>query len=229
MAEKLSPEQELSRLIPVLDAIGDLPEIEGKLISVDTFYSEVALEAAKHGADIVNDVSGGRLDSDMHKVVAGLKIPYVAMHMRGDPSTMQNSENLTYSDVCVDVARELCVLAGEAELSGLPAWRMIVDPGIGFSKNMEQNLDIVNRLKDIRGEIGKRRLAMSRVPVLLGVSRKRFLGEICSQPNAAQRDAATVACVAAGVFGGANIVRVHNVRDNRDAVRVCEALMRRRK
>ncbi|GER55843.1 dihydropteroate synthase [Striga asiatica] len=223
MAEKLSPEQELSRLIPVLDAVVDLPEIEGKLISVDTFYSEVASEVAKHGANIVNDVSDGRLDPDMHKVVAGLEIPYVAMHMRGDPSTMQNSENLSYVDVCADVARELCECVGEAELSGLPAWRMIVDPGIGFSKNTEQNLDIVNGLKYIRGEIGKKRLAVSRVPLLLGVSRKRFLGEICSQPNAAQRDAATVACVAAGVFGGANIVRVHNVRDNRDAVRVCEA------
>ncbi|GER47042.1 UTP--glucose-1-phosphate uridylyltransferase [Striga asiatica] len=185
MAEKLSPEQELSRLISVLDVVVDLPEIEGKLISVDTFYSEVASEAAKHGANIVNDVSGGRLDPDMHKVVAGLEIPYVAMHIRGDPSTMQNSENLSYGDVCADVAREL-----------------------------------FNGLKYIRGEIGKRRLAVSRVPLLLGVSRKRFLGEICSQPNAAQRDAATVACVAAGVFGGANIVRVHNVRDNRDVVRI---------
>ncbi|GER31872.1 dihydropteroate synthase [Striga asiatica] len=110
----------------------------------------------------------------MHKVVAGLEIPYVAM---------QNSENLSYDDVCTDVARELCECVGEAELSGLPAWRMIVDPGIGFSKNTEQNLDIINGLKDMRGEIGKRRLALSRVPLLVGVSRKRFLGEICGQPN----------------------------------------------
>ncbi|GFP85095.1 dihydropteroate synthase [Phtheirospermum japonicum] len=228
MAVKLSPEQELDRLIPVLEAVKKLPEMEGKLISVDTFYSKVALEAVKNGAHLVNDVSAGNLDPNMHNVIAGLKIPYIAMHMRGDPMTMQARENLIYGDVCADVASEVYARIREAELLGVPAWRMIIDPGIGFSKNTEQNLDIVKGLSRIRSEMGKKSVAMSRAPLLIGPSRKRFLGEICDRPNAAQRDVATVACVTAGVLGGANIARVHNVRDNRDAIKFCDALLQRR-
>ncbi|GFP95324.1 dihydropteroate synthase [Phtheirospermum japonicum] len=228
MAVKLSPEQELDRLIPVLEAVKKLPKMEGKLISVDTFYSKVALEAVKNGAHLVNDVSAGNLDPNMHNVIAGLKIPYIAMHMRGDPMTMQARENLIYGDVCADVASEVYARVREAELLGVPAWRMIIDPGIGFSKNTEQNLDIVKGLSRIRSEMGKKSVAMSRAPLLIGPSRKRFLGEICDRPNAAQRDVATVACVTAGVLGGANIARVHNVKDNRDAIKFCDALLQRR-
>lgn len=229
MASKLSPEQELERLIPVLEGVKDLPEMEGKLISVDTFHSQVALEAVSRGAHLVNDVSAGLLDLNMHNVVAALKIPYVAMHMRGDPSTMQDHENLVYDNVCGDVASELYTRVRDAELSGIPAWRIIVDPGIGFSKNTQQNLDILMGLPDIRHEIGKKSVAMSHAPLLVGPSRKRFLGEVCGRAVAAERDAATVASITAGVLGGANIVRVHNVRDNRDAVKLCDAMLRRRR
>ncbi|KAL0358204.1 UNVERIFIED_CONTAM: Folate synthesis bifunctional protein, mitochondrial [Sesamum calycinum] len=229
MASKLSPEQELERLIPLLEAVKNMPEMEGKLISVDTFYSQVALEAVNKGAHLVNDVSAGQLDSDMHNVVAALKIPYIAMHMRGDPSTMQNHENLAYNNVCVDVASELYMHVRDAELSGIPAWRIIIDPGIGFSKNTEQNLDILMRLPAIQSEIARRSVAVSHAPLLIGPSRKRFLGEICGQPTAAQRDPATIAAITAGVLGGANIVRVHNVRDNRDAVKLCDAMLQRRR
>ncbi|KAL6582079.1 hypothetical protein OROMI_006093 [Orobanche minor] len=229
MENKLSPEQELDRLIPVLEAVKNLPEMEGKLISVDTFYSHVALEAVKNGAHLINDVSAGKLDPNMHNVIAGLKIPYIAMHMRGDPLTMQNDDNLKYSNVSADVAREVYTCVRDAELLGIPAWRIIIDPGIGFSKNTEQNLDILNGLPEIRCEMGRKSLAVSRAPLLIGPSRKRFLGEVCGQTNAAQRDMATVACVTAGVLGGANIVRVHNVRDNSDAVKICDALLQRRK
>ncbi|XP_051122272.1 folate synthesis bifunctional protein, mitochondrial-like [Andrographis paniculata] len=227
MAAKLSPEQELERLIPVLEAVKNLDEMEGKLISVDTFYSQVALEAIDKGAHLVNDVSAGKLDPEMHHVIASCKAPYVAMHMRGDPGTMQNEENLVYEDVCRDVATELYASIRSAELSGVAAWRMAIDPGIGFSKNTRQNLDILAGLQDIRSEIGKKSLAMSRAPLLIGPSRKRFLGEICGRPSAADRDPATVAAVTAGVLGGADIVRVHNVRDNRDAVKLCDAILQR--
>ncbi|KAH6798688.1 Dihydropterin pyrophosphokinase / Dihydropteroate synthase [Perilla frutescens var. frutescens] len=229
MASKLSPEQELDRLIPVLEAVKGMPEMEGKLISVDTFHSQVALEAVSRGADLVNDVSAGQLDSEMYSVVAALRTPYVVMHMRGDPSTMQNHENLEYDDVCADVASELYTRVRDAEVSGIPAWRMIIDPGIGFSKNTEQNLDILMGLPDIRSEIAKKSVAISHAPLLVGPSRKRFLGEICGQPVAAERDLVTVASVTAGVLGGANIVRVHNVRDNRDAVKLCDAMLQRRR
>lgn len=226
MASRISSQEELDRLIPVLEAILKMPEMNGKLISVDTFYSEVASEAVSKGAHIVNDVSGGQLDPNMTKVVAGLKVPYVAMHMRGDPATMQNSENLQYDDVCKQVASELYSRVKDAELSGIPVWRIIIDPGLGFSKKTEHNLELLMGLPSIRAEIARKSLAMSHSPVLLGSSRKKFLGETCTRPAASERDPATVASVTAGVLGGANIVRVHNVRDNLDAVKLCDAMLK---
>lgn len=229
MASRISVQQELDRLIPVLEAVLGLPEVEGKIVSVDTFYSEVAEEAVSKGAHIVNDVSAGQLDSNMLKVVADLKVPYIAMHMRGDPSTMQNSENLQYDNVCKQVVSELYSKVREAEILGIPAWRMIIDPGLGFSKNCEHNLEILMGLPNIQAEIGRKSLALSHAPVLIGPSRKKFLGEVCNRPAATERDAATVASVTAAVLGGANIVRVHNVRDNVDAVKLCDAMLRQRR
>ncbi|XP_048231742.1 folate synthesis bifunctional protein, mitochondrial-like isoform X2 [Ricinus communis] len=228
MASRISPQEELDRLMPILEAVVKIPEMNGKLISVDTFYSEVALEAVKKGAQLVNDVSGGQLDPNMTKVVAGLEVPYVAMHMRGDPTTMQNSENLQYHDVCKQVASELYSQIKEAELSGIPAWRIIVDPGLGFSKNKEHNVEILTGLPAIRAEIAKKSLAISHAPILIGPSRKRFLGDICNRPAAMERDPATIASITAGILGGANIVRVHNVRDNLDAVKLCDAMKHKR-
>ncbi|KAK1437692.1 hypothetical protein QVD17_03488 [Tagetes erecta] len=227
MATKISVQEELDRLIPVLEKILELPEIEGKLLSVDTFYSEVAAEAVKKGAHIINDVSGGKLDSHMFRVVADLNVPYITMHMRGDPSTMQNSENLKYDDVCKEVGDELHDCVRSAELCGVPAWRIILDPGIGFSKKTEDNLEILMGIKRIRGEIGRKSLGVSRAPLLIGPSRKRFLGEICGRVSAVERDPATVSAVTCAVLGGANVVRVHNVGDNADAVRLCDSLLDR--
>lgn len=230
MATRISSQEELDRLLPVLEAVRGLPEMEGKLISVDTFNSEVASEAISNGADILNDVSAGSLDSNMHKVVAESGVPYMAMHMRGDPSTMQNEENLQYGDdVCKDVASELYMRVRDAEISGIPSWRVMIDPGIGFSKRVEHNLDIITDLPKIREEMAKRSIAVSHAPILIGPSRKRFLGDICGRPEAADRDAATVASVTAGILGGANIIRVHNVKDNADAAKVCDAMLRRRR
>lgn len=228
MASRISVEEELGRLIPVLEAIMSMPEVEGKLISVDTFYSEVASEAVRRGAHLINDVSAGKLDANMFKVMADLDVPYVAMHMRGDPCTMQNRENLKYDDVCKEISSELYSRVREAEMSGIPAWRIIMDPGIGFSKKTEDNLDVLTGLPDIRAEISERSLAMSHAPILIGPSRKRFLGEVCSRPAAVERDPATIASVTASVLCGANIVRVHNVRDNLDAVKLCDAILRQR-
>ncbi|KAF5745759.1 hypothetical protein HS088_TW07G01352 [Tripterygium wilfordii] len=229
MASRLSPQEELDRLIPVLEAVVDMPEMDGKFISVDTFYSQVASEAVRNGAHLVNDVSAGQLDPSMYKVVADLEVPYIGMHMRGDPCTMQSNENLQYGDVCKEVASELYSQIRDAELSGIPAWRIITDPGIGFAKRTEHNLDILMGLPNIRSEIAKRSLALSHAPMLIGPSRKKFLGEICSRPDATDRDPATIASVTAGVMGGANIVRVHNVRGNVDAVRLCDAMLKRRR
>jgi 2-amino-4-hydroxy-6-hydroxymethyldihydropteridine diphosphokinase/dihydropteroate synthase len=228
MASRISADEELDRLLPVLERIVEIPEMENKLISVDTFHSAVATEVVNKGAHLINDISAGQLDPNMHSVVSALNVPYIAMHMRGDPTTMQNNENLRYDDVCKQVASELYAQVSEAELSGIPAWRIIVDPGIGFSKNNDQNLDILSGLPTIRAEIAKKSFAMSHAPVLVGPSRKRFLGEICGRPSAVDRDAATVAATSAGILGGANIVRVHNVRDNADAAKLCDAILKQK-
>ncbi|KAK7378146.1 hypothetical protein VNO80_03583 [Phaseolus coccineus] len=103
----------------------------------------IALEAVSNGAHLINDVSGGQLDCNMFKVMADLDVPYVAMHMRGDSSTMQNSENLKYDNVCKEISSQLYSRVREAEMSGIPAWRIIIDPGIGFSKKTEHNLEIL--------------------------------------------------------------------------------------
>ncbi|KAK2636027.1 hypothetical protein Ddye_030819 [Dipteronia dyeriana] len=229
MATRISDEEELERLIPVLEAVLRMPEMEEKLISVDTFYSKVASEAVSKGAHIINDVSAGQMDPDMYTVVSGLKVPYVAMHMRGDPSTMQNDENLQYDNVCGQVASELYSRVRDAELAGIPAWRIIIDPGIGFSKKTEHNLDILLGLSTIRKDLATKSFAASHAPILIGPSRKRFLGEICKRSSAVERDPATIASITAGVLGGANIVRVHNVRDNLDAVKVCDSMLKQRK
>uniref|UniRef100_A0A0E0EEE9 Pterin-binding domain-containing protein n=1 Tax=Oryza meridionalis TaxID=40149 RepID=A0A0E0EEE9_9ORYZ len=211
-ARRLSADEELERLVPVLDAITGIPEMEGKLLSVDTFYAEVAAEAVKRGVHIVNDVSGGQIDPRILEVVAELGVPYVTMHMRGDPSTMQSEQNLLYGDVCKEVASELYKRVRQAELSGIPLWRIVLDPGIGFSKNSKHNLEVIMGLESIRTEIGKMSLGASHVPILLGPSRKRFLGEICNRVNPTERDAATMVVATAGILNGANIVRVHNVK-----------------
>lgn len=140
---------------------------------------------------------------------------------------MQNEENLQYNDVCKQVASELYSKVRDAELSGIPAWRIIIDPGIGFSKKVEHNLDILLGLPAIRRHIAMKSLAASHAPILIGPSRKRFLGEICNRPSADERDPATIASITAGVLGGANIVRVHNVRDNLDAVKLCDSMLTR--
>ncbi|XP_062187188.1 folate synthesis bifunctional protein, mitochondrial-like isoform X2 [Phragmites australis] len=228
-AMRLSPNEELERLVPVLDEITKIPEMEGKLLSVDTFYAEVAMEAVKRGAHLINDVSGGQLDPTILKVVAELGVPYVTMHMRGDPSTMQNEQNLQYGDICKEIASELYTRVREAELSGIPLWRIVLDPGIGFSKKSGHNLEVIMGVESIRREIGKMSIGASHVPILLGSSRKRFLGEICNRANPVDRDAASVAAVAAGILNGANIVRVHNVGYGADAAKVCDALCKARR
>ncbi|XP_078440969.1 folate synthesis bifunctional protein, mitochondrial-like isoform X2 [Wolffia australiana] len=229
-ARRVSVDEELDRLLPVVEAAFQrVPELEEKkvLLSVDTFYSEVASEAVNSGAHMVNDVSAGQIDPKMFDVVAGLDVPYVAMHMRGDPSTMQEGENIRYDDVCREVASELGQRISKAEISGIPAWNLIIDPGIGFSKTTEQNLEILMGLPRIREELGKRSLAASHGPLLVGPSRKRFLGEICGRVDPKERDAVTVAAVTTGILGGADIVRAHNMGFCSDAAKLCDALLKK--
>ena len=226
-ATKLSSEEELARLVPILDAIRDLPSMKSIWLSVDTFCSKVAREVVtKHGVHMVNDVSGGTLDSEMYATVAELGVPYVLMHMRGDPRTMQKACNVKYDDVTEDVTKELCVRLEKAESFGVPSWQIIVDPGLGFSKTAQQNLDLLGNLSKVRSGLSKWSLAASKAPMLLGPSRKSFLGKICGREKAEDRDVATIGAAVAGVAQGANILRLHNIKASADAIHVADAIFK---
>jgi 2-amino-4-hydroxy-6-hydroxymethyldihydropteridine diphosphokinase/dihydropteroate synthase len=223
-AELLSPAEEWERVGPVLDAIRQ----EGIQIpvSIDTFHAEVAAKAVAAGANIVNDVSGGTLDPKMHATVADAGVSYVLMHMRGTPQTMQSASNVAYDDVCRDVAQSLQALCDQAVRAGIESWRIILDPGIGFAKTSEGSTELVANLPAFRSHISEPYKAL---PVLLGASRKKFLGQMIGRPEeeAAGRDWASCAINAIGALHGANIIRTHNVRATKDATLVADAVIDR--
>ncbi|CAI5502789.1 unnamed protein product [Closterium sp. Naga37s-1] len=223
-ATRLSTNEELTRVIPVIQAVRSRsPDV---IISVDTFDAEVARSAALAGADVINDVSGGTMDPQMLPTVAALNLSFVLMHMRGDPTTMQSSENTTYKDLIADVASELACQVAAAERAGISLWNIILDPGIGFAKTGQQNLELIRNLGQLRKELGRCRKGLEHVPLLLGPSRKGFLGRLTGRAAGKDRDWATCGAVAACVAGGADVIRVHNVAAGRDASVVAAAIFR---
>ncbi|GLI68762.1 hypothetical protein VaNZ11_013253, partial [Volvox africanus] len=258
-ATRLSPQEELGRVMPVLRALRESPLLRSVPVSVDTFYAQVAREAVREGgANVINDVSGGAADSAMRETVAELGVPYILMHMRGDPATMTRPEHISYgtNGVWRTVGTELQRSAEAAEAAGVPAWNIILDPGIGFSKAAEGNLELLRNLAALRREAldgpyaaggpydgdnkgsgsggsgggggGGEGSFSSRFggPMLVGPSRKRFLGTLTGRQQPEERDAATAAACVICVCGGADILRVHAVRQVRDAVRVADAVYR---
>jgi dihydropteroate synthase len=204
--------------------VSDIP------ISIDTRHAIVAEAAVNAGADIVNDVSGGSFDPKMLSTVAQLRVPIVLMHMRGIPETMQNFvKDYSGKGVVEDVIEALNERCDAAEAAGIPRWMQIVDPGIGFAKDLEGNLSLLRSLNKLRA---KMRMGAS-TPILLGTSRKGFLGRLTAVTKPEERDFATVAsCVAAlcldgnDVSHGCNIVRVHNVKAMKEAALVMDAIRR---
>lgn len=177
------------------------------------------------GVKIINDVSGGCLDPQMLPTVTELEVPFIMMHMRGDPTTMQNKANTTYNNhVCEEVAKELNIQVERAEAVGIPAWRIITDPGFGFAKTVKQNIDLLKDLPIVRRVLSEASCTVAHGPLLIGPSRKGFLGKLTGRSKGEDRDAATIAAAVVGVIGGANIVRAHNVRDVRDAMKVIDAI-----
>jgi 2-amino-4-hydroxy-6-hydroxymethyldihydropteridine diphosphokinase/dihydropteroate synthase len=238
-ATRVSAEEEAGRVIPVLAALADMiaKEYDGvnngrhsgrPFISVDTFYGSVAEAAAAAGADVINDVSGGTIDPHMHACVAKLDrpLPYIGMHMRGDPGTMQSHEHVRYIDVINDVAGETVKNANKAIHAGIEPWRLWTDPGLGFAKTSDGNWELLRGLRDVREGLGG---ALARAPVLVGASRKGFLGAVTGRAAAGDRDVASAAAAVAAVAGGADVVRVHDVRGTVDAVRVADAVWRGRR
>jgi dihydropteroate synthase len=210
---EVSADEEAARVVPVLRALRDA--LPGLPLSVDTRKAAVAREALAAGADVVNDVSGLG-DGEMADAVAPSGAGLVLMHMRGTPATMQGLTE--YGDVTDDVAAELSASLARADAAGIARERVVLDPGIGFAKTAEQNLCLIASLRRLEARLGR--------PVLLGPSRKAFIGALLGGLAAAERDAGTVGACVAGLARGARLFRVHDVRSARQALDVAWAVLR---
>ena len=212
-AESISVEQELQRVIPVIE---QLRQITQRPISIDTTKAEVARQAIASGADLVNDISGGTFDPQMFPTVAQLNVPIILMHIRGNPQTMQSLTD--YQDVVSEVAEFLTIQVNKAIASGISRSKIIIDPGIGFAKQAEQSLELLQRLNELK--------ALS-LPMLVGVSRKSFLRPILHQNDPKERIWGTAAACYGAIVRGADILRVHDVRQMYDVCRVADAIERK--
>jgi dihydropteroate synthase len=212
-AVEVSVEEELNRVVPVVRSLREVSSIP---ISVDTSRSIVARAAVAVGADLINDVTGGLGDPQMLGTVAQLGVPVVLMHLRGTPQTMQTLTD--YEDVVGEICQVLEQQANTAISVGVDPRKIILDPGIGFAKTYEQNLTILRELSRLRS-LG--------YPLLVGVSRKSFIGKILNQPHPQDRVWGTGAACAAAIVGGADILRVHDSREMFDICRVTDAIFRR--
>lgn len=211
-AEQITLTEELDRVLSVLQVIR--PEIAIP-ISVDTTRANVAKTAILSGADIVNDISGGTFDSEMLSTVANLDVPIMLMHIRGTPQTMQQQTD--YQDLIGDIYSFLSQQINAAIAAGIQHDKIIIDPGIGFAKNYEQNLEIFRRLQTLKA---------LNCPILVGASRKSFIGKILNQPDPQARVWGTAAACSAAIFNGADILRVHDVSEMREVALVADAIYR---
>lgn len=219
-SQPISEEEELNRVMPVLKRL--VKEVNVP-ISIDTYKARVAREALEAGASMVNDVWGLRMDPDMAKVVAEYKVPVVIMHNRSQPKNAVQEERLggryvgiEYRDLMADVIQELGFSINLALEAGVDFDKIIVDPGIGFGKTVEQNLEILQRLGELR-VLGR--------PILLGTSRKSVIGYVLNLPPS-ERLEGTAATVALGVAAGADIVRVHDVKAMVRVAKMADAIVR---
>jgi dihydropteroate synthase len=220
-SQPVGTEEELSRVLPVIERIAE--EFPQALISVDTYKAEVAEAALEAGAHIVNDVWGLRADPGLASVAAKFSAPVILMHNRSNPASVDVRERLgnaylgaEYADLIEDVKRELMESVGIALSAGVAETHIVLDPGIGFGKTREQNLELINRLGEIRA-LG--------YPILLGPSRKSFIGYTLNLPPD-QRVEGTAASVAVGITRGADIIRVHDVKEMARVAKMTDALVR---
>ncbi len=215
-ALEVSLTEELNRVIPVVRSLRSDPTFATCPISIDTSRSAVAKAAIEAGADIVNDVTGGTGDPEMFSVVAALGVPFVLMHSRGTPETMQKLTD--YQDLIGDITEFFTVQIQKATTAGIQPHQIILDPGIGFAKTFEQNLDLIRNLSEFQ-TLG--------CPLLVGPSRKSFIGHLVNQPDPKQRVWGTAAaCCAAIATGSTDILRIHDVAEMHDVCRVADAIYR---
>ena len=206
-AEPVSIDDEIARVVPVIEGIRRSNDVK---ISIDTMKSAVARAALDAGANMINDVTALRHDPEMRALAASRGVPVILMHMRGEPRTMQSLAE--YDDVVDDVARELTSFRDDAQRAGVK--EIYVDPGIGFAKTFDHNLEILARCRELT------KIA----PLVIGASRKKFIGHLTGRDAGPDRMAGSLAAVAAAHRGGASIVRVHDVRETVDFLKVLEAI-----
>ncbi len=222
-SQPVNADDEMERVLPVIEAIAK--EFPDALISIDTYKAKVAEAAFKAGAQILNDVWALRADPELAPLAAAFRVPVILMHNRSNPASVEVRAQLgnayigsTYEDLMEDVKRELLVSVELAVKAGIEETRIVLDPGIGFGKTREHNLELINRLDEIRA-LG--------YPVLLGPSRKSFIGFTLDLP-ADQRVEGTAATVAVGITRGADIIRVHDVKEMARVAKMTDAIVRSR-
>ena len=213
-ADEIGADKEIKRLLPYLKKIrNEYPKV---LISVDTFNAEVAHEALSNGADWINDVTGGRRDEEILDVVSKFNCPFVITHSRGNSQNMTNLIN--YDDLLVDITNSLNKLTNKAIRKNVSRDKIIWDPGIGFSKDTQQNIEILKNLNFFK---------KFEYPTLIGASRKRFIGEILNEKNPKERDIGTLAISCLCSQFNVDIVRVHNVKLNYQILKVADRIYRK--
>lgn len=218
LAVPVNETQECDRILPIIQAIREIyPNLP---ISVDTVKANVAREAIAVGADMINDVSAGRFDPEMLPLVGQLQVPIFLMHMQGEPRTMQT--NPQYRDVVQDIYQFLTDAISIAKAWGIPKQSIAIDPGIGFGKTLEHNLELLKNLRAFK---------TIKAPLLLGVSRKSFIGKLCDRMDDPSHEPSdrlfgTIAACSACIAGGADILRVHDPKEIADACRVSDAIFR---
>lgn len=215
-AEVVSIDEELNRILPIIKFLRSQKNICAEIpISVDTTRAIVAEKAIEAGTNLINDISAGTYDDEMFSVVADLKVPIILMHIRGTPKTMQKLTD--YQDLIGEIYKFLESRIEVAIRAGIEREKIIIDPGIGFAKNYEQNLEIIRNLS---------RFKSLNCPILVGLSRKSFIGQILNQPDAKQRVWGTAAGCAAAIAQYIDILRVHDVKEMSEVCRVADIIFR---
>ena len=207
-SERISVEEELQRVVPIIAAVHQ--RFPDTLISCDTFYATVAKQAVEAGASLINDISAGSIDPDLFSTVASLQVPYVLMHMKGNPQTMQQETH--YTDLTTEVLDFFIQKKQQAIAAGIRD--IIIDPGFGFAKTIEQNFILLRNLSAF---------SILEAPLLLGISRKSFIWKTLGI-TAAEALEGTVAMHMAGLMGGASILRVHDVKEAVQTIRLFQAM-----
>lgn len=211
-ADQITLKEELNRVIPIIKKIRENSLIP---ISIDTTRSEVARLAIEAGADMVNDISAGMFDEQMFSTVAKLNVPLILMHIRGNPKTMQNLTN--YDDLIGEIYHFFENRINQAIKAGIWRSHLIIDPGIGFAKTWDQNIEILQKLPSFKS---------LNLPILIGTSRKSFIGQIIGENDPKKRVWGTCATCCVAIEKGANILRVHDVKAISDVAKVADIIYR---